>query len=149
MLLHASCAALGRDAIILLGPPGSGKSDLVLRLIQDPAWRLVADDQVAVTAAAGVLVAAPPPALRGMLEVRGLGILRDLPVAEASTLRLAIHLVPPEAMPRLPEPAAWACEGVSVPAVSLSAREASAPAKVAMALAVAAGRAGLATGFRA
>ena len=146
MLLHASCAALGGDAVILLGLPGSGKSDLVLRLIQDPAWRLVADDQVAVTAEAGRLQAAPPAALRGMLEVRGLGILRDLPVAEAATLRLAVHLVPPDAVPRLPEPAAWICEDVAIPAIDLCAREASAPAKLAMALAVATGRARLAAG---
>lgn len=146
MLLHASCAALGGDAVILLGPPGSGKSDLVLRLIQDPAWRLVADDQVALTAEAGRLLAAPPPGLRGMLEVRGLGILRDLPVADAPTLRLAVHLVPPEAVPRLPEPSVWDGAGIPLPSISLCAREGSAPAKLAMALAVATGRARLAVG---
>jgi HPr kinase/phosphorylase len=148
MLLHASCVAFGGDAVILLGPPGSGKSDLVLRLIQDPAWRLVADDQVVLTAEAGRLRLAAPPALHGMLEVRGLGILRDLPVAAdpPPALRLAIHLVPPEAVPRLPEPRAWVCDGVAVPALSLHGRDAAAPAKLAMALAVATGRARLAAG---
>ena len=31
--LHASCVELGRTGIVLLGPSGSGKSDLALRLI--------------------------------------------------------------------------------------------------------------------
>lgn len=147
MLLHASCAALGGDAVILLGPPGSGKSDLVLRLIQDPAWRLVADDQVALDTTGGTLRAAPPAALRGMLEVRGVGILAGLPVAEPPpALRLAVHLVPRAAVPRLPDPACWRCAGVAVPAVSLHAPDASAPAKVALALAAACGRVRLAAG---
>lgn len=146
MLLHASCAALGGDAIILLGPPGSGKSDLLLRLIQDPAWRLVADDQVAVTAVHGALRAAPPDALRGMLEVRGLGILAGLPVAEAPVLRLAVHLAPRTQVPRLPAPTEWACGGVALPAVTLHGFDASAAAKVVLALAAACGRARLVAG---
>ncbi len=141
MLLHASCAALGGDAVILLGPPGSGKSDLVLRLIQDPAWRLVADDQVAITAEPGALRVAPPSPLRGLLEVRGIGIVADLPVAEdpPPMLRLAVHLVPRPAVPRLPEPATWDCAGVGIPAVTLHGHDASAPAKIALALAAACG----------
>jgi hypothetical protein len=51
MRFHASCAARmgegGFDAVLLLGTSGSGKSDLLLRLI-DRGWALVADDQVIV-----------------------------------------------------------------------------------------------------
>jgi len=141
MLLHGSCAAQGADAVLLLGPPGSGKSDLVLRLIHE-GWRLVADDQVEVEAASGRLSVASPLALRGMLEVRGLGIFRDLPVAEPPTaLRLAVRLAARQAVPRLPEPEAWHCAGLGVPAVTLHAFDASAPARVALALAAATGRA--------
>lgn len=142
MLLHGSCAAQGGEAVLFLGPPGSGKSDLVLRLIHE-GWRLVADDQVALAAEAGLLRASSPPALRGMLEVRGLGIFRDLPVAEPPpTLRLLVRLgAPREALPRLPEPEAWQCAGVAVPAIALNAFDASAPARVALALAAATGRA--------
>jgi HPr kinase/phosphorylase len=147
MLLHASCAALGGDAVILLGPPGSGKSDLVLRLIQDSAWRLVADDQVALTATDGRLHAAAPPALHGLLEVRGIGLVRGLPVADPpATLRLAVHLVPRAAVPRLPEPATWSAAGVALPAVALHPHDASAPAKLGLALAAATGRARLVAG---
>lgn len=148
MLLHASCAALGGDAVILLGPPGSGKSDLVLRLIQNPAWRLVADDQVAITSEAGALRVAPPASLRGLLEVRGIGIVAGLPVAEdpPPALRLAVHLVPRPEVPRLPEPTTWHCAGLGIPAVALHGHDASAPAKVALALAVACGRGQLVAG---
>ena len=50
-LLHASCVELSGTGVVLLGPPGSGKSDLALRLI-DGGARLVADDRVASSARA-------------------------------------------------------------------------------------------------
>lgn len=125
---------------MLLGPPGSGKSDLVLRLIER-GWRLVADDQVVLAAEAGVLRAGPPPALHGLLEVRGLGIFRDLPVAASAPLRLAAHLVAREAVPRLPEPEGWTQAGVTLPAIRLDAFAASATAKLGLALDAALGRA--------
>jgi hypothetical protein len=81
MPLHGSCAALGGDAVLFLGPPGAGKSDLVLRLM-GRGWMLVADDQVELEPVEpDSLMATPPTALRGLLEVRGLGLVRDLPVA--------------------------------------------------------------------
>jgi serine kinase of HPr protein (carbohydrate metabolism regulator) len=45
MLIHASAAALGSEAVLLRGPSDAGKSDLVLRLMTR-GWQLVADDQV-------------------------------------------------------------------------------------------------------
>ncbi len=141
MLLHASSVARGAESVLLLGPPGSGKSDLALRLIQG-GWALVADDQCVLRVEGETLRAEAPAALRGMLEVRGLGIFAGLPVAAPdAVLRLAVRLVPPEAVPRLPSPAAWTCAaGASLPEVALDAGP-SAPAKVALALDAAAGRA--------
>ena len=57
---------------LLRGPSGCGKSDLALRLI-DRGARLVADDRVVLTVEDGAVVAAAPPPLAGLLEVRGLG----------------------------------------------------------------------------
>ena len=142
MLLHASCAARGAEAVLLLGPPGSGKSDLALRLIQG-GWALVADDQCVLRVEGETLRAEAPEALRGMLEVRGLGVFAGLPVAApGAVLRLAVRLVPPGAVPRLPSPSSWRCAagGASLPAVALDAGP-SAPAKVALALDAAVGRA--------
>lgn len=135
MVLHGSCVSRDAAAVLLLGPPGSGKSDLSLRLIAR-GWVLVADDQVAID---GVAVSAPP-ALRGMLEVRGLGIFEGMAVAEGARLALVVELVAREAMERLPMPVTWAPAGV--PRVALHGFDVSAPEKVALALDAALGRVG-------
>ncbi len=128
--------------MLLLGPPGSGKSDLALRLIRD-GWTLVADDQCVLRPEGGTLRVEAPAALRGMLEVRGLGIFAGLPVAGPdAVLRLAVRLVPSGAVPRLPAPAAWTGAGADapLPEVALDAAAPSTPAKVALALDAALGR---------
>ncbi|CAA9245750.1 MAG: hypothetical protein AVDCRST_MAG08-1850 [uncultured Acetobacteraceae bacterium] len=140
MLLHASSVARGAEAVLILGPPGSGKSDLALRLIRD-GWTLVADDQCVLRPDGNTLRAEAPAALRGLLEVRGLGIFAGFPVAAPGVaVRLAVRLVPPGAVPRLPSPAAWTRAGVSLPEVALDAAAPSAAAKVALALDAAVGR---------
>lgn len=113
--------------MLVLGPPGSGKSDLALRLI-GRGFALVADDQVLLD---GRAVRAPEP-LRGLLEVRGLGIFEGLPVAEDAALALVVDLVPPDGVARLPVPASWPPAGV--PRIALHAFEASACEKLAWAL---------------
>lgn len=133
MLVHGSCVARDGAAVLLLGPPGAGKSDLVLRLL-GRGWALVADDQVVVE---GPMVSAPP-ALRGMLEVRGLGIFQGLAVAEGARLALVVDLVAREGVERLPMPSAWGAAGT--PRVALHGFEASACDKVALALDAALGR---------
>ena len=146
MLLHASSVARKGVAVLLLGAPGAGKSDLVLRMI-DAGWQLVADDQVVLRAEAGALRASAPAALRGMLEVRGLGVLGPLPVETPDpAVRLAVHLVPREAVPRLPEPDSWSAEDVAIPAIRLDGFAASAPARLALALEAACGRLGSVAG---
>jgi len=135
MLIHASAAAWGSEAVLFRGPSGAGKSDLVLRLM-GRGWQLVADDQVMLEA--GLLGA--PPALHGMLEIRGLGIFTALPVAENARLRLVVDLVAREAVPRLPEPAFWQGPASAVPRLSLHAFEASACDKIIHALGAVTGR---------
>ncbi|SDB71234.1 HPr kinase/phosphorylase [Belnapia rosea] len=139
MLLHASSVARDGDAVLLLGPSGSGKSDLVLRLLHS-GWSLVADDQVELHAEAGDLRPEAPAPIAGLLEVRGLGLFGPLPRAAAPILRLVARLLPRAEIPRLPEPETWSAEGVSLPAIRLHAFDASAPAKLALALDAALGR---------
>jgi HPr kinase/phosphorylase len=78
--IHASTVLTGARAVLIRGPAGSGKSRLALNLIQAASRgqlsfaRLVADDRVHIEAAHGRLIARPPAALAGLLEVRGFGI---------------------------------------------------------------------------
>ncbi|BDG70092.1 HPr kinase/phosphorylase [Roseomonas fluvialis] len=133
MRIHGSCVARDGSAVLLLGPPGAGKSDLALRLM-DRGFDLVADDQVLLD---GLAVRAPE-ALRGLLEVRGLGIFQALPVADDASLALVVDLVAPADVVRLPLPAAWPPAGV--PRIALHGFEASACDKLAWALDAATGR---------
>jgi HPr kinase/phosphorylase len=141
MSLHGSCVALDEEGVLILGPSGSGKSDLVLRLL-GRGWALVADDQVELAVSGGSLHAAAPAALRGLLEIRGLGLFEALPTLASVPLRLAVQLLrPEEPLARLPEPARFEALGLSLPQVGLRGLEASAPDKLAYALAAACGRA--------
>ena len=79
--------------MLLLGPSGSGKSDLLLRLLSH-GFVLVADDRV--NLADGV--ASAPPALAGLLEVRGLGLI-CLPCIPSAPVILAIEMGRGERLP--------------------------------------------------
>jgi len=135
MRLHASSAArrseAGDDALVLLGPAGAGKSDLLLRLIQEQGFILVADDQVLIEDG----FCAAPDTLAGLLEVRGLGIFR-LAFLPRARLRLAITLGIQTA--RLPEPKIHPTLGV--PEIVLDPQTPSAAARAALALEAACGR---------
>jgi len=133
--IHATCVAIGGEGIVLRGPSGSGKSDLALRLIGAGA-RLVADDRVDLSLAGDRLHAAAPENLFGMIEVRGLGILR-LPAAPAAPVALVCDLVTAGEIERLPEPREVSLLGRTVCAVSLTPFQASADTKVQLALGLA------------
>ncbi len=129
MQIHASCAAREGHGVLLIGPSGSGKSDLLLRLL-DRGFALVADDRVDLDAG----VASAPAALAGLLEVRGLGLLH-LPYVTTAPVALAILLGQGA---RLPDATTHAESGR--PMVSIDPASPSAPQRVALALDCALGR---------
>ncbi|SDF52291.1 HPr kinase/phosphorylase [Thalassobaculum litoreum] len=118
--------------VLLRGPSGIGKSDLALRLI-DAGASLVADDRVEIAREGDSLIALAPEALSGRMEVRGIGIVSVQAVQRVS-LVLVIDLVPLEQVPRMPDPGRWTHLGISMPVISLYALEASAAAKVRLAV---------------
>jgi serine kinase of HPr protein (carbohydrate metabolism regulator) len=130
--VHATSIALGEDGILLRGPSGSGKSDLALRLI-DAGACLVADDQTELTRQGGELLMSAPAALAGLIEIRGLGIVR-LPPVPAVRLQLVVDLVAAALIERLPEPRFATLEGLSFPLLALEPFAASAVAKLRMAM---------------
>jgi HPr kinase/phosphorylase len=135
--IRGTCVAVDGRGVLLRGPSGAGKSDLALRLIDEGA-RLVADDYTDIESRDGRLFASAPPEISGMIEVRGLGILRV--AAEPSVaLDVAIDLVAAADVPRMPRPEKLEILGVSVPVFRLAPFEASAPAKVRLAVRLATG----------
>jgi len=143
-LIHGTCLAIGGEGVLLVGQPGSGKSDLALRLIDQGGTglsgrlrnaELVADDQVVVRRLGDALIASAPASLKGKLEIRGLGI-AELAVAPETRLRLAVRLTPSAEIERLPDllSARMDILGVGLPLVLLDPRNASAPARLRAAL---------------
>ena len=100
--LHASLVDYRSRGILLIGSSGSGKSDLALRLIECGGL-LVSDDQVLLRHQNDRLMGYPPQILRGLLEVRGVGIV-TLPHHEYFPVDVVIELVTEPSYDRLPEP---------------------------------------------
>lgn len=130
-LLHGTCVALDGAGVLLRGPSGSGKSDLALRLI-DGGARLISDDQTFVASREGRLIASAPPPIEGRIEARGLGIL-SVNFEACAPLALIVDLVS-EAPERLPEPESLEILGVELPLIHLCPFEASAAAKLRLAV---------------
>lgn len=110
-VVHASAVAVARRGVLILGASGAGKSGLALRLMALGAT-LVADDRVMLSRRDGGLWAEAPAPLRGMIEARGVGILRA-PVCAAARLFIAVDLDrAPSA--RMPQPVTFARAGVDI-----------------------------------
>ena len=79
LILHASAVALDRRALLITGPSGTGKSSLALALLALGAM-LVSDDRTMILPRAdGPPLAAAPAPIRGLIEARGIGLLRAEP----------------------------------------------------------------------
>ncbi len=130
--IHASTVAIDGHAVLIAGRSGAGKSDLALRLI-DGGAALVSDDYTVVRRDGERLLASPPANIVGKIEARGVGIL-TLPHVRDVPVRLFVDLDSP--VERLPDPRPTrVVAGLRLPAIALRALEASAPAKVRLALA--------------
>ena len=136
--IHASAVLVEGRGVLLRGPSGSGKSSLALALLlaDRERNRLIADDRVALRVRDGRLLAAPPPALAGLIEVRGLGIRRQ-PHVSPMEIHLVVDLVPAADYPRFPDPAEAIAEieGVRIGRIRLPAGQADGWIRVVAALA--------------
>lgn len=90
LTLHASCVAVDGRGVLITGPSGSGKSSLALALMAYGAV-LVADDRTEISVQGEDVVASCPPAIAGMIEARGMGIL-NAEVCPAVAVRLVVDL---------------------------------------------------------
>jgi HPr kinase/phosphorylase len=124
--IHASAVLIGSKAVLIRGPAGAGKSQLVWDLLQAaaqralPFARLVGDDRVHVEAQAGRLLVRPAAALAGLIEIRGLGI-RRLPYEPVAAVALVVDLAAADAARHPPQQAEKAViEGVSLPRLAVA-----------------------------
>jgi serine kinase of HPr protein (carbohydrate metabolism regulator) len=142
LVIHATAVAvetaLGPRAVLLRGPSGAGKSDLGLRLI-DAGAQLIADDQSELQRCGNQVIVRAPAAIAGLIEVRGVGIVRIERLAEAP-VGLIADLVPAETIERLPIRATEQLLDVAVPRIAVAPFEASAAAKLALTLRALTGR---------
>ena len=137
-LVNGTAVAWRGQGILILGPTGSGKSDLTLRLI-DSGATLIADDVVELKRAGDqALLSFPPegPAdLKGKMEIKGLGIM-SVPVAPPEVpLVLVVEARPPAEVELIPESLESEWLGLAVATIHIHLLEPSAPAKVRLALA--------------
>lgn len=109
--VHGTAIVIDGRGVLLRGNPGSGKSSLALRLIDNPGYGahdtllralLIADDQVCLIRKQDKITMSPPHNLRGLLEVRGLGIVK-VPYGQQADLYLVVDLCPRDKVSRLPE----------------------------------------------
>lgn len=106
--IHASAVLVGARVVLIRGPSASGKSRLALELIEAARAgavlfaRLVADDRVHLEIAGGRLLARPAAALAGLIEVRGVGLLR-MAHEPSAIVGLVVDLAAADAT-RLPAP---------------------------------------------
>jgi HPr kinase/phosphorylase len=148
--IHGSAVLVGRHAILIRGQSGAGKSRLALDLIeagrigQLTFARLVADDRVALEASHGRLLARPPTALAGLIEVRGLGI-RHLDHEAVAVIGQLVDLGAADAV-RLPEAGAQQAliSGIELPILRIAPGIDPLPTVLALLLTVDAGASGMA-----
>lgn len=106
LTVHATCLVLGEAGLLVRGESGAGKSSLALALLdrarqEGEYGALVGDDRIGLTRHHGRIVARSHPALRGLVEIRGMGLVEASPLADAAVIRLVVDLV--GTLPRLPD----------------------------------------------
>jgi serine kinase of HPr protein (carbohydrate metabolism regulator) len=136
MIVHAGLIArhdAGRwRGVLIEGASGSGKSDLALRAI-NAGWALVADDRTLLWTSGRRLFGRAAPALAGLIEARGIGVV-PCQARDFAVIDLMVRCAAPGAVERMPENQSCQRLGLTIPLVALPAWEASAPAKLAIAL---------------
>ena len=129
--VHASAVLVGARAILIRGPSASGKSRLAWELIEAARGgavafaRLVGDDRVHLQAAGGRLLVRPNEALAGLIELRGVGILRR-DHEPCAVVGLVVDLATADAE-RLPERREIVVEGIPIPRLAVAPAVAALP----------------------
>jgi len=114
---------------LIEGPSGIGKSDLAMRALELGAT-LVADDRVILWRSGGRLYGRAPVALSGLLEIRGVGIVRRTPRGLVEVSLVIACQSGPQSVERYPEQRIVERMGVRLPLRPLWPLEPAAPGKL-------------------
>jgi serine kinase of HPr protein (carbohydrate metabolism regulator) len=129
--VHASAVLVGARAVLIRGPSAAGKSRLAWELIEAGRGgalafaRLVGDDRVHLQAAGGRLLVRPNDAIAGLIELRGVGILRR-DHEPCAVVGLVVDLAAAHAE-RLPERGDTVVEGIAIPRLAVAPAVAALP----------------------
>ncbi|WP_337267727.1 HPr kinase/phosphorylase [Oryzifoliimicrobium ureilyticus] len=104
--LHATAITVGGSGLIFMGPSGSGKSMLAFACLTEAKRMgikayLIADDQVLLHESGQRLFAEAPATIKGMIEIRGTGIV-TYPCQPLAALHYAILPGEPTGENRIP-----------------------------------------------
>ncbi|SFB54635.1 HPr Serine kinase C-terminal domain-containing protein [Rhizobium sp. NFR07] len=104
--IHATAIVIGNRGLLFVGPPGIGKSMMAFTCLavarrENVRSLLIADDQVFINRDGDRIVATCPPAIAGMMELRGSGIVAIDNIA-AAPIDLAIRVISLADCERLP-----------------------------------------------
>ncbi|MCV6584191.1 MAG: HPr kinase/phosphatase C-terminal domain-containing protein [Marinibacterium sp.] len=114
---HATAVAVAGRALLITGASGAGKSSLALRLMGLGAV-LVSDDRVILHRDGDRILAHAPDAIRGLIEARGLGLLRAA-ICETAQIVALVDLDRTETE-RLPSPRTTEILGIAMPLLQKS-----------------------------
>jgi len=134
--VHASAVLVGARAVLIRGPSGAGKSRLALELIDAaragrlPLARLVGDDRVQLESVNGRLLVRPAQALAGLIELRGVGILRR-EYEPCAVVGLVVDLDAKDAQ-RVPDKPTIEVNGINLPRLAVASGAAALPAALAL-----------------
>lgn len=130
--IHASCLEIDGCGVLLRGPSGSGKSSLVLQMLDAGEALFLGDDQIEIIADGQNLRARPAERLAGLLHIHGLGI-DHRPHIKETHIKLIVELVPVaerDSILPLAEPSYVEIEGISLPCIRLCAYDMATPARL-------------------
>lgn len=123
--IHASSVFYQNKGILFIGDSGVGKSDICLRLIMNKGAVLIADDRTDLYVNNDELYASCPQPIKGMLEVRGIGI-KNFDFVLDKKIDLVVELVKDfKQVERMPKADFFSFEGIKIPKVRLCAFESS------------------------
>ena len=125
--LHATSVAIEDNGVAIFGDPGSGKSDLALRLI-DSGATLISDDITVFSKLEKKINLFGIKNTKGLLEVREVGII-TVPYVEGIKLKLVVRLTD-KVIERIPKKNQINLLGLKFPKLEINGKNSSSVAKV-------------------